>query len=277
MKSPSQPVPPSNGPSSSNSSGSGKPKGYDHFTALAPGEKRDRISIAGSTKVFTELHRKRVRFIEEIQRLIPEHLELYGRGGRSMGDKSDALLPCKYHLAIENGTGPDIWTEKLADPLLCWAYPFYAGCTNVEDYLPKGSFSYIDLDRPERAARRMTERIQSGLWERAPTDLSEARRRVLDRFNLSFLLAELTRRVLASQTRPDEKGPTILRFERSPWPEKGARGGLADCCLVNAAMLFDSQIELRSSGIRRALETRRSIRRQRRLEALDELRHSKTR
>ena len=136
----------------SNSSGSGKPKGYDYFTALAPGEKRDKISIVSSTKVFTEFHRKRVRFIEEIQRLIPEHLELYGRGYRSIGDKSDALLPCKYHLAIENGTGLDIWTEKLADPLLCWAHPFYAGCTNVEDYLPKGSFSYIDLDRPEHAA-----------------------------------------------------------------------------------------------------------------------------
>ncbi len=249
-------------------------KGYDYFAALEPGDKCDKISIVSSTKVYTEYHRKRVRFIEEMQRLIPEYLELHGRGYSSIGDKADALTPCKYHLAIENGSGPHTWTEKLADPLLCWAFPFYAGCTNVEDYLPKGSYCYIDLNRPEGAARKMTELLQGGLWQRAQADLAEARRRILNQYNLSFLLAELTRRALNKPLTNSDKGPTRLRSERSLWPEKGARGGFADYLIVNAAMLIDKQVELKSIGMRRKLELKRSLRRRRRLEVLEKSRYS---
>ncbi len=253
----------------SETSASVRCKGYDYFSTLQPGAKRDKISIVTSTKSFTEFHRKRLHFIEELQRQIPEYLELYGRGFDSIGDKSDALIPCKYHLAVENGTGPDTWTEKLADPLLCWAFPFYAGCTNVEDYLPNGSFSYVEVDKPESAARKIIEQLQSGRWERALSDMAEARNRILNKYNLSYLLVELTRRALGNPLSKTDIGPTYIWSERSLWPETGARGGLADCLAINAAMLIDRQIELKTNGIRRWLESKRSTLRQRKQIALE--------
>ena len=120
-------------------------KGVDWFSALEMPEKQDLISVVTSNKAFTHYQRKRIAFIEELTRLIPDRLVIYGHGQRSIDDKKDALLPYRYHLAIENCDGPDLWTEKLADPFLCGAFPFYAGCTNVESYFPAGSFEYIDL------------------------------------------------------------------------------------------------------------------------------------
>ena len=123
---------------------------HDWFSALDIPQKSDKISIVTSTKVHTEFHRKRMRLVETLIAKIPDHLEIYGRGFKSIDDKADAMLPCRYHLAIENGDGPHSWTEKLVDPWLCWAFPFYAGCDNVQDYFPSQSFEYLDLEKPDR-------------------------------------------------------------------------------------------------------------------------------
>ena len=38
-------------------------------------------------------------------------MHVYGYGFNEIADKRDALVPYKYHLAIENGV-PHYWTEK---------------------------------------------------------------------------------------------------------------------------------------------------------------------
>ena len=122
----------------------GAHRGYDWFKTLEPPQtKEDKIAIVTSKKIYTEYHRKRLLFVDTLIEKIPDHIAVFGRGFKTIDDKADALLPYKYNLAIENGGGPHVWTEKLTDPWLCWSFPFYAGCSNVADYFPRGGFEMI--------------------------------------------------------------------------------------------------------------------------------------
>jgi hypothetical protein len=247
-------------------------KDHDWFATLDVPEKSDRISIVTSTKLHTEYHRKRMRFVNCLINRIPDHLDLYGRGFRSIGDKADALLANRYHLAIENGDGPHAWTEKLVDPWLCWAFPFYAGCDNVEEYFPADSFAYVNLDTPETEAERMISEIQNGRWQASMDAIAEARQKVLHQHNLMHLVSELSHAVACHQSTAPQDRRRYIWSERSLLPEKGARGSLPEWMLRNALILFDPQIELKLSGVRNRLERHRSERRARKLARLEKFR-----
>ncbi len=235
-------------------------KGHDWFAQLEIPEKQDRISIVTSNKSFTTYHQKRLQFIEALTKLIPDRIEMFGRGFRSVDDKKDALLPYRYHLAIENCDGPDLWTEKLADPFLCWAFPFYAGCTNAETYFPAESFHLIDLDRPEDAARDMVRMMENGHWQKALPHLTEARRRVLSVHNPADLFVRLVRAAMAKPVSAT-RGRRLVRSERSLWPEAGAKGSVPEWALRNLLLSVDPRAELRLAPVQAALEARRARRR----------------
>tara|TARA_R110002126_G_scaffold211007_1_gene357527 strand:+ start:283 stop:1413 length:1131 start_codon:yes stop_codon:yes gene_type:complete len=236
-------------------------RGYDWFSNLEMPAKSDKISIVTSTKVYTEYHRKRLTFIETLADTIPEHLALFGRGFKSVDDKADAILPYKYHLAIENGFGPDLWTEKLADPYLCGAFPFYAGCTNTASYFPDESFNIIDLDHPKDEARRMVEEIANGRWAAAQDALNEARRRVLEQHNLMQLLYELAISAGASELPRTRSTTRYIWSEKSLLPESGSRGTLPDWFFRNLLLKIDPQLELKTVRLRHWLDSRRSAKR----------------
>lgn len=240
-------------------------RGHDFFAGLEPGAKQDKISVVTSNKTFTEYHRKRVAFLEALKDLIPDRLEIFGRGYRSVADKADALIPYKYHLAIENGYGPDTWTEKLADSYLCWALPFYAGCTNLDRYFPDGSYLPVDLDDPGGEARRMVEAMQNGMFDARRPALAEARRIVLEEQNLARLLVRVAR-AAANKTGEPVRGTRHIWSEKSFRPEPGTRGGLGEYALRNLVLSLDKGAELRTHALRQRIEAHRSRRRNRLLD-----------
>jgi hypothetical protein len=235
--------------------------GTDWFRALPLPPKERKISIVTSAKNFTPFHRKRLEFIGKLQELIPEHLVIYGRGHRSVDDKKDAMLPYAYHLAVENCDGPDLWTEKLSDPLLCWAIPFYAGCGNAHEYFPAEAIEYVDLDNPAAAARRMVDLLQSDHFNRTLDALTEARRRVLEDHNPANLLVRIVRACMAKPTTSTEFRKRLLRSERSLWPEAGSRGSRLEWALRNMALTIMPDAELRASRLQVAMEQARTKRR----------------
>jgi len=233
---------------------------HDWFSTLQSPKKSDKISIVTSTKVHTEYHQKRLQFVETLIEKIPDHLEIYGRGFQSIDDKADALLPCRYHLAIENGDGPHAWTEKLADPWLCWAFPFYSGCNNVEDYFSQDSFEYVDVNNPVDEAERMVREIQNGRWEHAKTAIADARQRVLDKHNLMTLLGDLANAAFTSSPSASRQKVRKIWSERSLLPEKGCRGNLTDWALRNAILMLDPRAELKTITLRHKIIKWRSNR-----------------
>ncbi|WGH77411.1 glycosyltransferase family 10 domain-containing protein [Jannaschia ovalis] len=239
--------------------------GFDHWAAMdsPPAGKIDKISVVTSDKTSTDYHRRRLKFLEALKQLIPDRLEIFGRGVRSIGDKAEALLPYKYHLALENGGGADTWTEKLSDPLLTWTFPFYAGCSNPERYIPEGSIRMLDLDDPEGAARDMVADMESGRWQAALDDLAEARQRILYRYSLAPLMARAARAAFEAPV-ADPGQRMLIRSERSLWPEPGTRGSIPQWALRSFLLKLDPKIELRMHGLVEVNERLKAERRKRR-------------
>ena len=136
-------------------------------------------------------HIKRRKFMQYIQNDQSLELDSYGKKINFIEDKWDGLAPYRYSLAIENTSGPDYWTEKIADCFLSWTVPIYYGCTNLEDYFPEESFIRIDIGQPEESLAKIRRIINEDNWERYIPALEEARNLVLNRYQLFPFLSEM--------------------------------------------------------------------------------------
>jgi len=168
-------------------------KSYDELKGLALPDKQKSISWITSNLTAFPGHLVRMAFLEFLRsRDFP--IDLYGKGINFIEDKWDGLAPYRYSLAIENSSGTDYWTEKLADCFLSWTVPIYYGCTNLEEYFPAGSFIRIDINQPEAALETIAATIASDDWEARIPALAKARELVLDRYQFFPQMQEIIER-----------------------------------------------------------------------------------
>jgi hypothetical protein len=226
-------------------------KGLDWFRSLQIPEKQNRISIITSGKTHTEYHRKRLAFVAMLSEQMSELIDFYGFGHNIVGDKKDALLGYRYHIALENGTGDYTWTEKLSDPLLCWTFPFHAGCENISEDLPAESFAKIDLDDPQGSITRIREAVEADQWSNSLEAIAEARQSIMGRFNLMYLFVRLAKEAIYAMPKLPERCPSNLIYsERSYPPGPGERGSWVGATVRRSALLIDPNIELRIARLR---------------------------
>lgn len=158
-------------------------KSYDELKAQqVPDKPRDLSWITSNMAIFPG-HKGRMRFLDHL-RSREVRLDLYGKGINYIEDKWNGLAPYRYSLAIENSSGPDYWTEKVADCFLSWTIPIYFGCTNLEDYFPAESFIRIDINQPDDALKVIDSVLSSDDWNARLPALEEARNLVLDKYQL---------------------------------------------------------------------------------------------
>src|SRR6185436_3361227 len=128
--------------------------------------KKDKVlSIVVSNKTFTKGHKKRFDFLQKIEKELGDTIDIFGFGFKTIEDKWDAIAPYKYHIAIENASYNDYWTEKLSDAFLGQTHPIYYGCPNIYDYFPKNSLSVIDIEKPDEAIEKIKGIIRSNTYE----------------------------------------------------------------------------------------------------------------
>ncbi|MDO3379583.1 glycosyltransferase family 10 [Geoalkalibacter halelectricus] len=164
---------------------------YDEMVANPPLQKSKAIATVCSTKQQTHtLHKKRYHFTQELKKRIPE-LDIFGHGVRPMADKAESLDPYRYHVAIENFIGLHHWTEKLSDPFLGVTLPFYCGCPNAADYFPEESFIPIDINDVDSASEIIRKAMRDGEYEKRLPHILEARRRVMEEYNIFAVLSKL--------------------------------------------------------------------------------------
>lgn len=163
---------------------------FDEIQRHLPTEKTELIStVCSAKKGHTHtMHRARFDFTERLEQEMPE-LVRYGRGIRDLDDKKAVLDPFRYHVAIENDSVPDYFTEKLLDPFLGLALPFYFGCTNAAEYFPGESFIAIDIFDFAGSLKIIRDAIAAGEFERRLPYIKEARRRVIEEHNMFALIA----------------------------------------------------------------------------------------
>lgn len=163
----------------------------DALGQASPPEKSGQVCIFMSNKRMGHtLHRERFAFQTALTRFLPE-LDVYGWGIRYVEKKAECLDRYRYTIAVENHVGPHHWTEKLSDSFLGYCLPFYFGCPNVTDYFPEESFIAIDMENPQAAVQVIREAIASGEYERRLPDIIEARRRVIEDYNLANIVGDV--------------------------------------------------------------------------------------
>jgi hypothetical protein len=145
----------------------------------------------------TANHRKRLAFLKCLQES-GLNVDLYGRDlpdwakGQGMVDnKSHALAPYYYNLAIEN-YAENSWyvSEKLWDALLAWCLPIYYGGPAADKLLPPGSFLRLP-SMDERGLAYIQDVIASpDAWYAAKDAIAEARQLILHKLNLMNWLSD---------------------------------------------------------------------------------------
>jgi hypothetical protein len=163
------------------------------------------LSVITSSKMMTEGHRRRLEFAKRLKTHFGDEIDLFGRGMDEVEDKWDALADYRYHVAMENSAVNHYWTEKLADAFLAGCHPIYYGCPNVTDYFPSGSLTSIDINKPEKAIAVIEACMEQNRYESSEQKIWEARKKVLDTYNLFALIAdyiETERQKVSGQTRP---------------------------------------------------------------------------
>lgn len=119
-------------------------------------------------------------------------LNRFGKGYNWIDIKADAIDDYEFHVAIENHYAPHVWTEKLADTFLGFAVPIYYGCPNVYDYFPEDSIILIDIYDVEGSIEKIKKIISTpGEYERRLPAIKEARRRVIEEYNLLAMIDKI--------------------------------------------------------------------------------------
>lgn len=163
---------------------------YDDIVAASAFKKSKIIStVCSNKKQRHTLHNKRYQFTQDLKQKLPE-LDIFGHGVRAMEDKAETLDGYKYHIAIENFLGEHHWTEKLADSFLGLSLPFYFGCPNTSDYFPEESFIPIDIFDLDGACEVIQRAIRDNEYQRRLPYIVEARRKVLEEYNLFAVLSQ---------------------------------------------------------------------------------------
>ena len=185
---------------------------FDQLTSCQIPEKTKTLSWIVGDAMDLPGHIKRWSFLEFIKRMeLP--IDVYGKKIHYLEDKWDGLAPYKYSLAIENNSGPDCWTEKLADCFLTWTIPFYYGCTNLENYFPEESFVRIDINQPKESLEKIDAFIAEDQWEKYIPALEEARNLVLHKYQIFPHLSNL----ISSHydEKKEKKNITLPAYKRS--------------------------------------------------------------
>ena len=176
-------------------------KDYDSIVAVTHPTKTKKISTVCSNKRQGHtIHRLRYDFTKIMEERIPE-LERFGRGFTWLETKADGLDDYEFHVAIENHYAPNVWTEKLADAFLGFTVPIYFGCPNVYDYFPKESLIQIDIYDTEGSIAKIKEIIATeGEYERRLDAVKEARRRVIEEYNLLAMINDIVENAEGERT-----------------------------------------------------------------------------
>lgn len=205
-------------------------------------KKNNQISIVTSKITDGKHHHLRLRFIEYLKNKIPDHIHLYGWSFNQVPDKKDAIFPHKYHLALENNIDTWGWTEKLADPLLCYSLPFYYGSSNAEREIPNKAFIRIDPTNPEEALRIMMVAIESDAWSNRINAIKEARQKILYQYNIMAVFARIAKILLEE---PPQGRNVIIRSEVSLPPSKHSNHSWRKFIGRRIKQLYDPHFEVR--------------------------------
>ncbi|MCX6651892.1 MAG: glycosyltransferase family 10 [Methanomassiliicoccales archaeon] len=164
---------------------------YDKLKSMEPPPKHKLVSILTSEKAVIPGHVRRLEFVRWLEKELGSEIDVFIYSINGPEDKWDAIAPYKYHIAIENTSCPDYFTEKLSDTYLASSFPIYYGCTNLANYFPERSFAKIDIRDREGSVKLIRQLIAEDRYDQSQEALRTAKDLVLDKHNLFPLIADI--------------------------------------------------------------------------------------
>jgi len=181
-------------------------RSFDQLQSGSICEKPRQLSWITSNISAMAGHRRRLKFLERLQKGLS--FDLYGRGFRRVYDKWDVLAPYKYSIAFENTCAPGYFTEKLMDCYVCETMPIYIGDPHITNFFPKESLMVVDPGASD-AVDQIRSIVASDAWRSNREAILEAKRRVLNEYNVFAMLSRL---ITEGMPPP---GPAVrMRFSR---------------------------------------------------------------
>lgn len=178
------------------------PKTYHEVKKDVPIESKmygNIISVVLSSIYQLEGHKKRIDFIKFLEKEYSDkiNLHIYGRdnefnfknyiGPLKDDDKSNALLPYKYHFNCENTLDVENYiTEKFVDAILCENYIFYGGPKNIKNVYNDNCYSLLDMDDFEKSAQIIVKMIENNTWNEYLKSIRKLKKYILDTKTLSI-------------------------------------------------------------------------------------------
>ena len=162
--------------------------------------KKDRLisAVCSSKQMRHTQHHVRYELIRHLAGHV-NGFDWFGRGVRPLegGKKYAALDGYRYHVAVENHIAPGHWSEKIADSILSECLTFYAGDPDLGQVLPPDSFIPIPIDDPVAAEAIIRKAIADDEWTKRLPAIREAKRLLLEKYNLWAQVAALIENVPA--------------------------------------------------------------------------------
>lgn len=163
---------------------------YDDLRSTTT-EKVYDLSVVCSAKAEVEGHHLRLELVRRLKEHFGDRLHWFGRGFDPIEDKWDAIAPYRFHISLESAAEPDYWSEKLADAYLGRAFPFYAGCPNLDAYFDGDAFVRVDPREPGKAIAAIEHGLAEGLTPARVAAVARAREKILDTYNLFPMIVGL--------------------------------------------------------------------------------------
>ncbi|WP_343538727.1 glycosyltransferase family 10 [Sphingobacterium thalpophilum] len=158
-------------------------------------QKKHLFSTVTSDLAYMDGHIERLLFIHFLDQYIVEGFDVWGRNTSSgyfnniksyrgeLDNKYDGLMEYSYNLAVENSFIEDYFTEKITDSILSECLCFYAGCTNIEEYIDSRAYCKIDLRDKEAAKEKIIRVIRDRTYEKNIKYIKLQKQRLLTELN----------------------------------------------------------------------------------------------
>ncbi len=154
-------------------------------------EKKRKLSVICSSKVFTPDHLLRYKFVSRLKEYFGDDLDWFGNGVNPVATKWEAIAPYKYHIVLENQSRKDVITEKIYDSYLGLAYPIYWGAPNLGQYFPQTSFDEINVYDFHASVKKIETILESRTFELRRMELLACKELVLNKYNLFKRIGDL--------------------------------------------------------------------------------------
>jgi hypothetical protein len=98
------------------------------------------VSMIATNKIMCSCHEYRQKIVNKYK----DNLDLFGRGFNHIDNKEEGLKDYFFSIAMENGTYPLMYSEKITDCFACGTIPIYYGTSMIGDVFNTDGIIILD-------------------------------------------------------------------------------------------------------------------------------------